>query len=577
MSRTYALSLLAITAAGVAIAFHLRTLDRPRHTGSITHTEALAPLAISPPSEALAKVDPNEDLLSGIALKLKEEAKSAADLVVSYPKKRPSLGAEGTYHPIDNIVEIEICEWIGYSGLLIANRGRSPNENSYFFKKHGFKVRILINETEEWDTIQRGKIAASVCTVDTLAAWGKELKAVCPLVFGWARFDDGLVTLSEVDEVSQFVGKTFVVPHFTQADFLIRHVAHKNGLPIYSRNGWQDPARPKAVNLVYATGMDDVGAILEEDLLRGNGHLAGCAGWHPTTTELVQKSKGRAKFFKANNLRVIGADIQVFNRGFFEQYPHIIDAIVQGTLLGNAIVNEIKSGSKLHQDALDIIAKALTVNPNEPWTAQDILDEFPSFDFANANMNYAFLNNKMTRGGSFQSMFEDTCDAYGFSEGRKKQQSAFLDLKSSQKHLTLAPPKERYSLHGVGVLARASGSVIDWSSIRFKFESGIYNDFNTQQNAQDLASLGQFLANNPQYIVTLSGSLAANETRDASTPMSPQLEASLRTAGLLRAKTIKKALIKEYKIEGDRIETTSGGWKAESPTVTVSVQALTLE
>ena len=41
----------------------------------------------------------------------------------------------------DNIVPIEISEYAGYAGLIAANGGLDPTENSVFFKNHGFKVQ----------------------------------------------------------------------------------------------------------------------------------------------------------------------------------------------------------------------------------------------------------------------------------------------------------------------------------------------------------------------------------------------------------------------------------------------------
>src|SRR5262245_11061335 len=52
----------------------------------------------------------------------------------------PKLAPPGTYQPKDNVVEIELSEYAGYAGLIVANGGLEPNDNSIFAKKHGFKV-----------------------------------------------------------------------------------------------------------------------------------------------------------------------------------------------------------------------------------------------------------------------------------------------------------------------------------------------------------------------------------------------------------------------------------------------------
>ena len=91
----------------------------------------------------------------------------------------------------DNIVPIEISEYAGYAGLIAANGGLEPTENSLFFKNHGFKVRLTISEDESWSEFNEGKMAASVTTVDVLAAYGKQLHAVVPAQIGFSRGADG--------------------------------------------------------------------------------------------------------------------------------------------------------------------------------------------------------------------------------------------------------------------------------------------------------------------------------------------------------------------------------------------------
>src|SRR5690606_7829228 len=46
----------------------------------------------------------------------------------------PTLSPPAPFTLRDNIVPIEISEYAGYAGLIVANGGLEPNENSYFFK-----------------------------------------------------------------------------------------------------------------------------------------------------------------------------------------------------------------------------------------------------------------------------------------------------------------------------------------------------------------------------------------------------------------------------------------------------------
>ena len=71
----------------------------------------------------------------------------------------PKLSPPAPFQFKDNIVPIEISEYAGYAGLIAANGGLEPNENSVFFKNHGFKVKLTVSEDENWSELNEGKIA----------------------------------------------------------------------------------------------------------------------------------------------------------------------------------------------------------------------------------------------------------------------------------------------------------------------------------------------------------------------------------------------------------------------------------
>src|SRR5687768_7986183 len=58
----------------------------------------------------------------------------------------PKLSPPAAFQFKDNTVPIEISEYAGYAGLIAANGGLDPNENSLFFRNHGFKVKLTVSE-----------------------------------------------------------------------------------------------------------------------------------------------------------------------------------------------------------------------------------------------------------------------------------------------------------------------------------------------------------------------------------------------------------------------------------------------
>src|SRR6188472_4664676 len=120
----------------------------------------------------------------------------------------PRLSPPAPFTLKDNIVPIEISEYAGYAGLIAANGGLEPSENSVFFKNGGFKVKLTISEDEAWGDLNQGKIAASVTTVDVLAAYGRQLHAVVPAQIGFSRGADGVVVSKDIKRINQLKGKT---------------------------------------------------------------------------------------------------------------------------------------------------------------------------------------------------------------------------------------------------------------------------------------------------------------------------------------------------------------------------------
>lgn len=180
----------------------------PGNAGTSPETKA-----VTPPSSA--------DAVATLATNLAETLTEA-----------PKLAPPGIYQMKDNTVDIELSEYAGYAGLVAANGGLAPSENSLFFKKHGFKVKLTLSEEESWSALNSGKIGASATTVDVLAVYGRQFQVVVPAQIGFSRGADGVVVRTEIKRINNLKGKVLVTSQFTEADFFIRYLAQEAGLSI---------------------------------------------------------------------------------------------------------------------------------------------------------------------------------------------------------------------------------------------------------------------------------------------------------------------------------------------------------
>ena len=86
----------------------------------------------------------------------------------------------------DNIVPIEISEYAGYAGLIVANGGLEPTENSVFFKNHGFKVKLTISEDESWSAAEPAARSPRRSRRSTCwRSYGRQFHAVVPAQIGY--------------------------------------------------------------------------------------------------------------------------------------------------------------------------------------------------------------------------------------------------------------------------------------------------------------------------------------------------------------------------------------------------------
>ena len=144
----------------------------------------------------------------------------------------PPLEAAATYTPKDNVIEIDISEYAGYGGLIVANGGLEPNPDSFFAKEYGFQVKLSVSESETWSQLNNGRLAATATTADALAVLGRQFDAVVPVQIGYSRGADMVVVDRGITSVNQLAGKVLAASQFNESEFFIRYLAQEAGVPV---------------------------------------------------------------------------------------------------------------------------------------------------------------------------------------------------------------------------------------------------------------------------------------------------------------------------------------------------------
>jgi NitT/TauT family transport system substrate-binding protein len=469
----------------------------------------------------------------------------------------PPLAAPAAYQPKDNVIDIELSEYAGYAGLIVANGGLEPNENSQFFKKHGLKLRIKLSEEESWSALNSGKMAASATTVDVMAVYGKQFHVVVPAQIGFSRGADGVVVRSDIKRINGLKGRVLATAQFTEADFFIRYLAQEAGLGINMLADLKTRPDPEKLNLVFCKDAFAAGDVFLQELKEGGSRLAGCVTWAPKTTEVAQESGGKAHILATSLNLLIVADILVVNKGFAQQHTNMVAALVHGLLEGNRMVRDNPAAH------VDTIGKAFQ------WEREQTRAELARVHLSNLPENMAFFSGAIDAAGSFGGIYQAAVYSYG-RELIKDPIDAqrFLDLKHlnaleqsgefKEQKIAIAPIRQAGS-------AAVEGDPILSKDIRFLFAPNSANlDVNVAENLNHLETIKKLLQVSPGSTVLLRGHVDNSKVEEFRKTGGEQYvrTMALRSVELSRnrAGEIKRMLVDKHNVDANRIDIVGRGW-----------------
>jgi NitT/TauT family transport system substrate-binding protein len=482
---------------------------------------------------------------------------SPAELVETQTEV-PPLAAPAAYQPKDNVVDVELSEYAGYAGFIVANGGLEPNDNSVFFKKHGFKVRIKLSEEESWSALNSGKMAASATTVDVLAVYGKQFHVVVPAQIGFSRGADGVVVRNDIKRINALKGKVLATAQFTEADFFIRYLAQEAGLAINMLPDLNTRPEPDKLNLVFCEDAFAAGDLFLEELKSGGTRLAGCVTWAPKTTEVAEGSGRKAHILTTSLNLLIVADILIVNKGFAQQHTNMVAGLVHGLLEGNRMVRD---NAAAH---VDTIGKAFK------WNRDQTRAELAKIHFSNLPENLAFFSGAIDAAGSFGGIYQSAVYSYGRDLIKDPVDATrFLELA----HLKALEQSGEFKEQKVAIApirqgggAAVEGDPVLSKDIRFLFSpNSVALDLSVAENLNYLETIKKLLQVSPGSTVLLRGHVDNSKVDEFRKTGG---EAYVRTMALRsielsrnRAGEIKRVLVEQHKVDANRIDIVGRGWE----------------
>ena len=520
--------------------------------GKILFTLAFLALVIFGVSKWWNRLAP-ENLAKGSSTKSKQ---AASDIRLAETQTEvPKLVTPGAYTSKDNVIEIELSEYAGYAGLIVANGGLEPNDNSVFAQKHGFKLKINLSEEESWSALNSGKMAASATTADVLAVYGKQFQVVVPAQIGFSRGADGIVVRSDIKRINDLKGKILVTAQFTEAEFFIRYLAQEAGLGVNMLDGIDGDVDTGKLNLVFSEDAFAAGDLFLKEI-NGN-RIAGCVTWAPKTTEVVEQSGGKAHILATNRNLLIIADILIVNKGFAQANPEKVSGLVAGLLEGNRMVRDNQAAH------LDLIGRAFK------WDRAQTQAELAKVHFSNLPENLAFFSGAIDAAGSFGGIYQSAIYAYGNQLIKDPvDASRFVDLQ----HLQKLESSGAFADQKVAIAPIKTGSAgpvetdpLLSKDIRFLFAPNSATlDIQNQENLKNLDAIKRLLTVSPGSTILLRGhvdnSLVPEFRKRGGEQFVRQQALKAVEFSKERAGEIRRLLIERHQVDAARLDIAGRGW-----------------
>ena len=153
-------------------------------------------------------------------------------------KLPPVKGVSAYKWGADKVVNFPINVWIGWLPIVAANGGFSPNADSIFAKKYGFKVnlKLIDDPVVARDAFAAGESHVLWGTLDMMVLFAPDLmkdSRSAPRIFqqiDWSSGGDGIVVRGAIGSVADLKGKTIVYAQNSPSQYFINNLLLNAGV-----------------------------------------------------------------------------------------------------------------------------------------------------------------------------------------------------------------------------------------------------------------------------------------------------------------------------------------------------------
>jgi NitT/TauT family transport system substrate-binding protein len=467
-------------------------------------------------------------------------------------QRLPPVRGAASYKPLrDNTVVVGLNVWAGWAPIFYANGGASPNAESLFAKKYGFKldIKTIDSPSASINAFASGDVHVTAWTLDMIPLFYEQLKAdsrALPRAFlqvDWSNGGDGVVVRQNIRSVADLKGKSIALAEHSPSHYLILNLLINAGV------------QPSEVDFRFTEDAFQAAAAFNADK-----KLAACVSWAPDIYKLAEQPGNKLLVSTATANKLI-ADVMFARADFVRDNPKIVDGIVRGFL---DAVEELKDEGKRRR-AAEMMARAYNLPADE---AAAMLGDAHSTNYAE-NKDFFLNQNNPT---NFERYWETASTLYlklgsiG-SAVRFDQVMDFSFVKALEDVEPYASSRDEYTVSftpkGVSAIkAEATEILTNIQRIHFypnsydlayKNQDGTLYDPNSTKVLEDVGRLaGQF----GMARITIEGHTDAS--MKGFIPFG-----AVRDLSLNRANAVKEELVKRYKLQPNQFSVDGVGWERE--------------
>jgi NitT/TauT family transport system substrate-binding protein len=228
------------------------------------------------------------------------------------------------------VVQFPINVWPGWAPIIVANAGLEPSDQSIFFKKHGFYVRLSIvdDPVKARDLFASGQSHVLWGTLDMIALFAPELvkdTRTVPVVCQQIDFSaggDGVVARGEIRSINDLrpsggKRKKVVLAQNSPSHYLIMSLLIDAGI---------DPAE---IDFKWSADAPAAAKIFLQD-----SSFDAFVGWSPDIYNITDMQKSSRLVVTTGTANHLIADVWAVRNDFYRDHPEIVSGLVQGIFEG---------------------------------------------------------------------------------------------------------------------------------------------------------------------------------------------------------------------------------------------------